>query len=97
MAIRVLTDGIVHLQTGYGFFPSWSFDYSAYVLIYFIGIAIPKRPLTGQAASPWRLTGRIAAVLGGTSLSVAIYFVLSKYLAHVPSSFWSFKFIIPKI
>lgn len=79
LAIRVLTDGIVHLQTGYGFFPSWPFDYSAYVLIYVIGIAIPKRPLTGQAASPWRLTGRIAAVLGGTSLSVAIYFGLSNF------------------
>ena len=79
LLIRVLTDGIVHLQTGYGFFPSWPFDYSAYVLIYVIGLAIPRQPLQGEDATPGRLIGRLAAVVGGTSLSVLIYFVLSNF------------------
>ena len=65
LAIRVLTDGLLHWKTGYGFFPSWPLDYLAYVLIFFVGRQIqPKRYL---------------AVVTGSVASIAIYFLLSNF------------------
>ena len=63
LAIRVLTDVLVHAKTGYGFFPSWPFDYSAYAGILLIGRFVPVR--------------NYAYVIGGGAVSVAMYFVLS--------------------
>ena len=66
LAVRALTDGLLHWKTGYGFYPdypSWPFDYSAYVLIFFVGrLVVPKR---------------YAAVFGGSIASIAIFFLLS--------------------
>ena len=63
LAVRILSDLAIQYKTGYGFFPSWPFDYTAYVLIFALGTVI--RP--DQAL-------RIA---GGTVASIAIYFVIS--------------------
>ena len=65
LAIRVVTDIVIHLKTGYGFFPSWPFDYSAYVLIWAVGLYVPKK--------------RYTAVLAGAAGSVVIYFLLSNF------------------
>ena len=65
LAVRVLTDALLHLTTGHGFFPSWPFDYSAYVLIF----------LVGRQVSP----SRYSAVLGGSIASIVIYFLLSNF------------------
>ena len=63
LAVRVLTDCLLHWKTGYGFYPSWFFDYSAYVLVFFVGRQVmPKRYL---------------AVFGGSIVSIAIFFLLS--------------------
>lgn len=72
LGIRALTDSLIHLKTGYGFFPSWPFDYSAYALIWLIGLNIPR---TGR----WNIGKRIVAVLGGTIASVLVYFLLSNF------------------
>ncbi len=79
LLIRGLTDVFVHLQTGYGFFPSWPFDYSAYVLIYFLGILIPRTPIRAGVGMGWRIAGRTAAVLGGSGAAVLVYFLLSNF------------------
>ena len=65
LAVRALTDGLLHLKTGYGFFPSWPVDYAAYVLIFFVGRRI--------------LPKRYPAVVGGSIAAVAIYFLLSNF------------------
>ena len=57
LGIRLLTDCIIHMKTGYGFFPSWPLDYSAYLLIYAAGFAIP-------ATRRWSVGERTAAVFG---------------------------------
>ncbi len=63
LLVRLTTDVIVHFTTGTGFFPSWPFDYSAYLLIFFVGRFVPSR--------------NYFAVFGGALASVAVYFVLS--------------------
>ena len=63
LCVRLLTDVIIEARTGYGFFPSWPFDYSAYVLILAIGHFVPTR--------------HALKVLGGTLASVGVYFVIS--------------------
>ncbi|MDG1894367.1 MAG: hypothetical protein P8J37_05630 [Fuerstiella sp.] len=65
LGVRVLTDVLLHLKTGHGFFPSWPLDYSAYVLIF----------LVGRQVAPKRYT----AVIGGSIASIAIYFLLSNF------------------
>ncbi|MEZ6123428.1 MAG: DUF6580 family putative transport protein [Planctomycetaceae bacterium] len=63
LAVRVLSDLTIHYKTGYGFFPSWPFDYGAYVLVFALGTWIRPNQAT-----------RIAC---GSVTSVALYFVLS--------------------
>ena len=63
LAVRLLTDMLVHLKTGYGFFPSWPFDYSAYLLIFLLGRFVPAN--------------RYGIVVAGSVVSVIMYFVLS--------------------
>lgn len=49
LAVRLLTDTIIHLSTGYGFYSSMPFDYVAYVLL--VGIAYSIQPrMVPQAA-----------------------------------------------
>lgn len=63
IGIRVLTDVVLEMKTGYGFFASWPFDYSAYVLIAVLGS---------------RLNSKSALQVGGGTLaSVAIYYLVS--------------------
>ena len=77
VAVRVLTDALVHLKTGYGFFESWPFDYSAYLLIYCLGIWLPAAgPRSGSAKSyVLRAVSVILAMVSG----IAIYFALSNF------------------
>ncbi len=63
LAIRATTDFLVHWKTGYGFFESWPFDYSAYALVFFLGSVIPSK--------------KYAAVCFGGLASVGAYFVIS--------------------
>lgn len=72
LGVRLLTDIAIHLKTGYGFFPSWPFDYSAYLLIFALGMILP-------AARKCSTEKRIVAVLGTSIGSVLIYFVLSNF------------------
>jgi len=65
LAVRALSDGLVHWKTGYGFFPSWPFDYAAYVLIFLVGHHVMRN--------------RYAEVFTGTIVSIAVYFLLSNF------------------
>lgn len=66
LGIRLLTDVLIHLKTGHGFFENWPFDYSAYVLIFFVvgRYVVPNRP---------------GLVVGGSLATVAIYFLTSNF------------------
>lgn len=66
LAIRLLTDSLLHAKTGYGFFSSWPFDYSAYIVIFF---------LVGRNVTP----SRASTVFGGSLASIAIYFLASNF------------------
>lgn len=72
LAFRLLTDSLIYLKNGYSFFPSWPFDYSAYVLIYLIGLSIPR-------TSRGRTSRHVLAIAGGTISSILIYFALSNF------------------
>lgn len=65
LGVRLFTDVAVHYRTGYSFFESWPFDYTAYVLIFLLGRTVNHR--------------RYDAVLLTTLSSVAVYFVLSNF------------------
>ena len=60
---RIITDAAFHLKTGHGYFNSWPFDYSSYILIYFMCRNLPVR--------------QYSAVMGRTVGALALYFVLS--------------------
>lgn len=63
LAVRLLTDSVIHIKTGYGFFESWPFDYGAYIAICAFGSQVrPQRWL---------------AIFGSGIASVALYFLLS--------------------
>ncbi len=66
VAIRAITDLLIHAKTGYGFFPSWPFDYSAYALIYLF------------AAYNVRPAKYLSVFLGGIA-AVGTYFLLSNF------------------
>ncbi len=66
LAMRAITDVLIHIQTGYGFFFSWPFDYFAYLLIALFAVYC-VRP------------NRYLAVAGGSIVAVATYFVLSNF------------------
>lgn len=63
LAVRLLTDVVIEVKAGYGFFPSWPFDYTAYLLIGLLGLKINPRSAM--------------QIGGGTLLSIGIYFFLS--------------------
>ena len=65
VGVRLLTDVALHFKTGFGFFPSWPFDYSAYAIIFLLGRHVSWKQAT--------------AIAGGTVGSVVIYFVLSNF------------------
>lgn len=64
VAIRAITDLLIHAKTGYGFFASWPFDYAAYAVI-FLFAAYSVRP------------NRTASIVGGSIFAVGTYFALS--------------------
>lgn len=65
LGIRVLTDVALEWKTGYGFFVSWPFDYSAYLLIALLGC---------------RINAKSALQIGGGTLaSVVIYYLVSNF------------------
>ncbi|MFM7056373.1 MAG: DUF6580 family putative transport protein [Planctomycetota bacterium] len=49
LAARLLSDVILHLQTGYGFYSSMPFDYAAYALIVLTGRFLQPQGLLRQA------------------------------------------------
>ncbi|MEZ6127349.1 MAG: DUF6580 family putative transport protein [Planctomycetaceae bacterium] len=63
LVVRLATDVWLHRITGYGFFPSWPFDYTAYALICAAGFFVNPR--------------KAIPVLGATLGAVVLYFVLS--------------------
>ncbi|MEP3477638.1 MAG: DUF6580 family putative transport protein [Fuerstiella sp.] len=76
LGIRMLTDIGLELQTGYGFYSSWAYDYSAYLLIAFLG---------------YQLNSKSALQVGaGTLTSVTIFFLISNFGAwHFEPSYTS--------
>ena len=42
LGVRLATDMLLHARTGYGFYPSLLFDYSAYALIAGLAVLIPR-------------------------------------------------------
>lgn len=66
LGLRLATDIAIHLKTGYGFFSSWPFDYSAYLLIFL---------LIGRNVAPHRMT----MVVGGSLLAVVTYYLVSNF------------------
>lgn len=77
LAVRGLTDVLVYVQTGYSFFPSWPFDYSAYLLIFLLGLAVPASAATSGGITGW--IKRILAVASATSGGILAYFLLSNF------------------
>lgn len=65
IGVRAITDVALEWKTGYGFFVSWPFDYSAYVLIALLGSRVSSK-------SVWQVSA-------GTISSVAIYFLVSNF------------------
>lgn len=65
LVIRLLTDTLLWLQTGYGFYSSIVFDYSAYLLIVLLARFIP-----GPAS--WR-------VIGGGLIGPLLFFLISNF------------------
>lgn len=63
LGIRAFTDIGLELQTGYGFYDNWAFDYSAYLLIALLGC--------------WLNSKSAVQVGAGTLASVAIFFLIS--------------------
>ena len=76
LGVRMLTDVGLELQTGYGFYPNWAYDYSAYLLIALWG---------------YQLNSKSALQVGaGTLASVAIFFLVSNFGAwHFEPSYSS--------
>lgn len=66
LGIRLLTDVLIQMKTGYGFFSSWPLDYAAYILIFFI---------IGKRIAP----RRASMVVSGSLASVAVYFLMSNF------------------
>lgn len=63
LGVRLLTDVIIEMKTGFGFFPSWPFDYGAYILIFALGyISTPTK---------------YASTVVGSLTAVGLYFVIS--------------------
>lgn len=72
LGARLLTDVLIHLKTGYGFFPSWPADYSAYLVIGLLGwYCIPSR--TGHHVKSG------AMGFAGGVLAACIYFLVSNF------------------
>ncbi|MEQ9409137.1 MAG: DUF6580 family putative transport protein [Fuerstiella sp.] len=65
LVVRVITDSVVHWNTGYGFFVSWPFDYSAYALIFLIGWFVQQK--------------RYDQIMAGAFASIIVYFLLSNF------------------
>lgn len=58
LAARLVSDGVLHYQTGYGFYGSMAFDYAAYLVITLAGRMVSPRSALGNVGS-----GLLAAVL----------------------------------
>ncbi|MFO0979639.1 MAG: DUF6580 family putative transport protein [Planctomycetaceae bacterium] len=65
VAVRLLTDCLIHLSTGYGFYSSMSFDYAAYVLIAGLAYAIQPKQIPQSA--------------GTALLATAVFFAVSNF------------------
>jgi len=65
LGVRALTDVIIHLRTGYGFFESWWFDYSAYALIFALGLLVRRR--------------NYGSVVAGGLAAALVYFLVSNF------------------
>lgn len=63
LACRLVTDVALELKTGYGFYSSMLFDYTAYAAMFAIGA--------------WVRSGSAARVAGGTVLGAISFFVVS--------------------
>jgi Family of unknown function (DUF6580) len=61
---RGITDVVIEMRTGYGFYGSWMFDYSAYAVVCLLAYAVPLRG--------WKVP------LAGVG-SAVIFFVLSNF------------------
>ncbi len=64
VAIRLLTDIGLQMQTGYGFFPNWYFDYTAYIFVALLGQQIPE----------WNVLKKASHVVAGIALLSLIGF-----------------------
>jgi len=51
LGCRALTDGIIELKTGHGFYGSWMFDYAAYVAIFLLGRRIQPKHIPSAFAT----------------------------------------------
>ncbi len=51
LGCRVLTDSVIELKTGHGFYGSWMFDYAAYVAIFSLGRWIQPKHLPSAFAT----------------------------------------------
>lgn len=79
LGTRVLTDIGLEMHTGYGFYSSWAYDYSAYLFIALLG---------------YQLNSKSALQVGaGTLASVAIFFLISNFGAWHFSTFYNSDFV----
>jgi len=58
LVARLISDSLLHYQTGYGFYGSMAFDYVAYALIVLVGRGMSPRSILGSA-----IAGFAAAVM----------------------------------
>lgn len=83
LAVRLISDVLIYFKTDYGFFSSWPFDYTAYLVIFF---------LLGRFVQP----GNGTRVVGGSIAAAATYFLISNfgvwaltdYYPHTVAGLW---------
>ena len=60
LLVRLLTDVVLQVRTGYGFWDTWYFDYTAYVLI----------TLLGQQILRWQILKKASGFVAGGALAL---------------------------
>ena len=60
-----MTDAIIEVRTGYGFYESWWFEYGAYALTFAIGRFIPRR--------------NYGSIVAGSVAAAIVFFLVSNF------------------
>ncbi len=65
LGVRAMTDAIIEVRTGYGFYESWWFEYSAYALTFVVGRFLLSRSYS--------------SILAGSLAAAVVFFLVSNF------------------